>query len=256
MGPAIVQLFAIGILSMVKISAGGSCSAAKLCCEGRDSGCVIQKASPNAIIETPQDKPCYCDHACLKLNDCCHDFRDACRVVDCVVGEWEEWSPCEDRCAAGVQTRTRSIVEPSTNGGKHCPQLEQSRTCHSFTGCSRNSRTALLTMASMENFAANEVNNDGYCATFTIVRVSRACIKEFPTLTEGMEICVMCRADIGATRCPDHGRRSELGGIGRWKMMTSTSVRCHGKWIGGTNVASQCDSAISCRDVTRRLVFV
>lgn len=56
----------------------GSCSSAKLCCQGRDSGCVIQKESPNAIIESPRDKPCYCDHACLKLADCCDDFKETC----------------------------------------------------------------------------------------------------------------------------------------------------------------------------------
>ncbi|KAK0156792.1 hypothetical protein PV327_011620, partial [Microctonus hyperodae] len=74
-----VQLFiALAIISLVDLSVGGSCKMAKLCCQGRDSGCVIQKASPNAIIESPKDKPCYCDHACLKLNDCCDDFRETC----------------------------------------------------------------------------------------------------------------------------------------------------------------------------------
>ncbi|KAJ8956300.1 hypothetical protein NQ318_015036 [Aromia moschata] len=56
----------------------GSCREAKLCCTGRDSSCVVQKAPINAIIEDLSDKPCYCDHACLKLGDCCTDFKDAC----------------------------------------------------------------------------------------------------------------------------------------------------------------------------------
>lgn len=56
----------------------GSCKEAKLCCPGRDSSCVVQKAPINAIIEDLSDKPCYCDHACLKLGDCCSDFKDAC----------------------------------------------------------------------------------------------------------------------------------------------------------------------------------
>lgn len=56
----------------------GSCKEAKLCCPGRDSSCVVQKAPINAIIEDLNDKPCYCDHACLKLGDCCDDFKDAC----------------------------------------------------------------------------------------------------------------------------------------------------------------------------------
>ncbi|EEB12933.1 conserved hypothetical protein [Pediculus humanus corporis] len=57
---------------------GGSCREANLCCPGRDSSCVVQKAPINAIIEDLSDKPCYCDHACLKLGDCCSDFKVAC----------------------------------------------------------------------------------------------------------------------------------------------------------------------------------
>uniref|UniRef100_A0A182JNG0 SMB domain-containing protein n=1 Tax=Anopheles christyi TaxID=43041 RepID=A0A182JNG0_9DIPT len=57
---------------------GGSCREATLCCNGRDSSCVVQKAPLNAIIEDLNDKPCYCDHACLKLGDCCDDFKSHC----------------------------------------------------------------------------------------------------------------------------------------------------------------------------------
>ncbi|CAG9772208.1 unnamed protein product [Ceutorhynchus assimilis] len=60
---------------------GGSCREAKLCCTGRDSSCVVQKAPMNAIIEDLSDKPCYCDHACLKLGDCCTDFKEACGAL-------------------------------------------------------------------------------------------------------------------------------------------------------------------------------
>ncbi|PRD26566.1 UNVERIFIED_CONTAM: Somatomedin-B and thrombospondin type-1 domain-containing protein [Trichonephila clavipes] len=56
----------------------GSCLKAGLCCPGRDSTCVVQNAPLNSIIEDLSDKPCYCDHACLKVGDCCHDFKEAC----------------------------------------------------------------------------------------------------------------------------------------------------------------------------------
>lgn len=69
---AIVSFLGVGVV------AAGSCRDAKLCCPGRDSSCVVQKAPLNAIIEDLSDKPCYCDHACLKLGDCCPDFKDAC----------------------------------------------------------------------------------------------------------------------------------------------------------------------------------
>lgn len=58
--------------------AANSCREAGKCCPGRDSSCVAQKAQINAIIEDLSDQPCYCDHACLKLGDCCHDFKETC----------------------------------------------------------------------------------------------------------------------------------------------------------------------------------
>ncbi|EDV95390.1 GH17598 [Drosophila grimshawi] len=63
---------------LLPMAAAGSCREAQLCCNGRDSSCVVQKAPVNAIIEDLSDKPCYCDHACLKLGDCCDDFKDHC----------------------------------------------------------------------------------------------------------------------------------------------------------------------------------
>lgn len=54
------------------------CRDANLCCPGRDSSCVVQKVHSNAILDDLPDKPCYCDHACLKLGDCCPDFRETC----------------------------------------------------------------------------------------------------------------------------------------------------------------------------------
>lgn len=61
----------------------GSCREAGLCCAGRDASCVVQKTSLNAIVEDPDDGACYCDHACLKLGDCCHDFKESCGGERC-----------------------------------------------------------------------------------------------------------------------------------------------------------------------------
>lgn len=63
----------------VPVTSARTCKEASLCCSGRDSACVVQKAPINSIIEDPiNDKPCYCDHACLKLGDCCDDFKQFC----------------------------------------------------------------------------------------------------------------------------------------------------------------------------------
>lgn len=64
--------------SMSTRTEAGSCREASLCCNGRDSSCVVQKTAINVINEDPNEKPCYCDHACLKLGDCCEDFKSNC----------------------------------------------------------------------------------------------------------------------------------------------------------------------------------
>lgn len=74
--PSIMLLGLAALLPSLVVA--GSCREAQLCCNGRDSSCVVQKAPINAIIEDLSDKPCYCDHACLKLGDCCDDFKDHC----------------------------------------------------------------------------------------------------------------------------------------------------------------------------------
>ena len=53
------------------------CSTRDLCCKHRDSGCVVQHVFANKSIDT-RNLPCYCDHACLRLQDCCQDYREYC----------------------------------------------------------------------------------------------------------------------------------------------------------------------------------
>lgn len=62
----------------IPLTSSGSCRNSGMCCPGRDSSCVVQKAKPNAIIEDLNDIPCYCDHACLNIGDCCSDFKSVC----------------------------------------------------------------------------------------------------------------------------------------------------------------------------------
>jgi hypothetical protein len=49
--------------------------------------------------------------------------------VDCVFGEWMEWSPCSATCGGGTQSRTRFIVTPASNGGQDCPDMNQTAPC-------------------------------------------------------------------------------------------------------------------------------
>jgi len=50
--------------------------------------------------------------------------------MDCVVGEWSDWSQCTKVCGGGTQKRTRSIVTQPCNGGDDCPPLEETRPCN------------------------------------------------------------------------------------------------------------------------------
>jgi hypothetical protein len=53
--------------------------------------------------------------------------------VDCVVGEWDEWSTCTKSCASGTQDRTRSITTQPAHGGKGCPATTTQQPCHTFS---------------------------------------------------------------------------------------------------------------------------
>lgn len=57
---------------------------------------------------------------------------------DCIVSEWEEWSPCGASCGGGQQTRKRHVLSVPIEGGEECPVLVESRTCNTFScdgGC-------------------------------------------------------------------------------------------------------------------------
>ncbi|XP_068159671.1 hybrid signal transduction histidine kinase A isoform X1 [Drosophila tropicalis] len=202
----------------------GSCREAQLCCNGRDSSCVVQKAPINAIIEDLSDKPCYCDHACLKLGDCCDDFKDHCGenenflLLDCQVSDWGAWSECDKSCGTGMMTRTRQILQAAQNGGKHCPSLLQKRGCQGYRCHGHRDKKILREMALLlpaalsRNRHANDSsdirrnlrtryhdsykhNRDHeYCVEFEVIKASKACHKLPPynLMLEGDRITVRC----------------------------------------------------------------
>ena len=57
----------------------GSCRAAKKCCDGKDTDCAVsQSEQQNSVLVDLLEEPCYCDHGCLAMGDCCLDFKDYC----------------------------------------------------------------------------------------------------------------------------------------------------------------------------------
>ncbi|XP_011494438.1 PREDICTED: somatomedin-B and thrombospondin type-1 domain-containing protein-like [Ceratosolen solmsi marchali] len=227
---------------LLQPSAAGSCRSAKLCCQGRDSGCVIQKPSPNAIIESPRDKPCYCDHACLKLGDCCDDFNETCTASDCTVSDWSEWSECNNKCGLGHQTRNRFIVRPNRNGGKACPETEQSMTCQNYDSCRRRARHFQVEEINLSPSQRSETTLDsnffpqvfrGYCTAFTILKISKGCRRRLESFYEGSRVCAWCKENGEQSPVPScQSPGPSFAGIGRWELLNSSDLKhCHGKWM-------------------------
>ncbi len=50
--------------------------------------------------------------------------------VDCVMGEWTDWSACSQVCGGGTQYRTRSITRPGNEGGAACGPTTETRACN------------------------------------------------------------------------------------------------------------------------------
>ena len=50
--------------------------------------------------------------------------------VDCVMGDWGEWSACSKNCGGGTQTRTRMAITQPNAGGQACGDLTESKPCN------------------------------------------------------------------------------------------------------------------------------
>ena len=64
-----------------------------------------------------------------RVNDAdCDDANGG--VVDCVLGEWSQWSSCSRSCGGGVARRTRKRVTKPKKGGKPCKATKEKRECN------------------------------------------------------------------------------------------------------------------------------
>ncbi|XP_050080820.1 somatomedin-B and thrombospondin type-1 domain-containing protein [Anopheles maculipalpis] len=256
---------------------GGSCREATLCCNGRDSSCVVQKAPLNAIIEDLNDKPCYCDHACLKLGDCCDDFKSHCGVIDCIVSEWGQWSECDTACGNGMMSRTRIIEQKPQNGGKHCPSLVQKRGCQGLKCHNHHDRkalreTALLLPAALsksrhENDTSDIRRNlrlryknafkhnrgNEYCVEFEVIKATKACHKDntYRGLAEGERVIVRC--DLEALHEDKTVDTLSSNSVQDDEEPDTPKYRCRGDGLTGRNTRFTTLAMPACRGKWMRL---
>jgi len=70
--------------------------------------------------------------ACEALTDTqqCNDLP--CVEQACVVSQWSAFAECSKTCGTGEQKRQRRVMVQPKYGGPYCPNLEDSRPCHTY----------------------------------------------------------------------------------------------------------------------------
>jgi len=262
----VMMMAAMAMLARLSMSAG-SCQASRKCCDGKDTDCSVQQGSLPSLVLDLSDEPCYCDHGCLEMGDCCQDFKQFCGVFDCEVSAWSAWTECSSSCGSGTSTRSRTVTRPESNGGVSCPDLHQEKFCRGEGGCTRRkeeprlithkkhgSSSALRETAmilpgkysqlteveeeeekydvrqNLKTFKEEE-NDDQYCVVFKVEKAMKTCRhnKETEKLVRGAQVCVSCESK--ATR-PHLGDRCSGHGVEnkttRFKNIITPG--CHGRW--------------------------
>ncbi|CAH8451788.1 unnamed protein product [Dicrocoelium dendriticum] len=155
--PYLINVIVVLFSSVAALVQGGCTTSAgtPICCRGKQSTCCgytydvngnrtssTQHLCPTSdiMLRTRKAvKTCFCDEFCTTTKDCCPDYRTLCHkpIIDCMVSEWGPWSECDRQCGQGVSVRRRRIIQPPSNGGQHCPVLEESKPCQGYRCVSR-----------------------------------------------------------------------------------------------------------------------
>jgi hypothetical protein len=63
----------------------------------------------------------------LAASASCNTFSCA---FDCITSVWSSYGLCSENCGGGIQSRTRSVIDESSGGGKECPSLTFEQNCN------------------------------------------------------------------------------------------------------------------------------
>ncbi|ESO06283.1 hypothetical protein HELRODRAFT_63997 [Helobdella robusta] len=237
------------------------CRSAKLCCQGKDNTCVTLGRRMNG----KNTVTCFCDSVCLPLGDCCTDYQEECPKVDCVVGEWGEWSDCDVKCGYGAKQRERKVLVESKNGGKKCEPTVQKQACENKI-CKQTRSASLMkigrivqsSLSHWRTYKEYDPYNDirkhiyerngntalnnlqpTYCSVYKLIQVHPRCqanlllIDHSPPLKHDMRVCVECQYTASQAvlgdRCYGHGVYERET---RWLSLNKRG--CYGTWIKET----------------------
>uniref|UniRef100_A0A8C0J4C1 SMB domain-containing protein n=1 Tax=Chelonoidis abingdonii TaxID=106734 RepID=A0A8C0J4C1_CHEAB len=217
------------------VLARAGCAELGRCCRGRDLACVSSGWRPDR-----SHGACYCDEACPRTMDCCHDYPQACPEVTCAVSEWSDWSGCAEPCQATYRVRRRHVVQEPRNGGEACPPLEEKAGCVEYWNqegaeCKQSLSKCIENATSWAHdchFCCR------YCVEFQITTITEGCLQGSGSytqwtryLSEGHMVCVECQhpaLDSRSLHCYGDGSGSDKNQLLHWQAMGNPW--CKGTW--------------------------
>jgi cysteine-rich repeat protein len=126
--------------------------------------------------------------------------------LDCSVGEWSEWSKCDQQCDQGQQTRKRDVVAMPENGGAACPALTDHEVCF-VRHCERCGDGKLVGKEECDD--GNHVSGDG-CNEHCQIEAGWACNGGSTSSTSQCEQCGNGKV-AGSEECDDSNSLSGDG---------------------------------------------
>jgi hypothetical protein len=131
--------------------------------------------------------------------------------VDCQISSWGNWGDCSTTCSAGTQARFRSANVMSVFGGKPCPALRSTRTCHPSL-CTHDCKMSVFTDWSVcPTVCANTSR------TRTVVKVASGSGNACPALSESKP-CGACAHACVVSSWTDWGVCTRTCGGGKqWR---------------------------------------